>query len=92
MAEVKTNLRMPEELYEHIKQFASKDVRSINAQMIVLLQEAVAARGGAGKPLRGFVERNSSALVSEPAFAKDWDRPEERAAWAYLAEEAPATQ
>ena len=26
-----------------------------------------------------------TALLSEPALAKDWDRPEEDAAWAHLA-------
>ena len=25
-----------------------------------------------------------TALLSEPALAKDWDRPEEDAAWSYL--------
>lgn len=42
--EVKTGLRIPDELYEAIKKIAEKDLRSINAQMVVLLQEAVAAR------------------------------------------------
>ena len=42
--EVKTGLRIPEELYESIKKLSEKDLRSINAQMIILLQEAVAAR------------------------------------------------
>ncbi len=27
---------------------------------------------------------NETALLSEAAFAEDWDRPEEDAAWAYL--------
>lgn len=44
--EVRTNLRIPEELYERIKGLASAEHRSINAQMIVLLQEAAAARQG----------------------------------------------
>ncbi len=43
MAEVRTNLRLPEELYEQIKQLADKELRSINAQMVVLLQSAVVA-------------------------------------------------
>ncbi len=46
MADVKTNLRLPEELYEAIKQLAAKDVRSINAQITVLLKEAVERRAG----------------------------------------------
>ena len=44
MAEVRTNLRLPEELYEQIKQLADKELRSINAQMVILLQSAVAAQ------------------------------------------------
>lgn len=44
MADVKTNLRLPEELYEAIKRLAAKDVRSINAQITVLLKEAVERR------------------------------------------------
>ena len=27
---------------------------------------------------------NETALLSEPALAKDWDRPEEDAAWSHL--------
>ncbi len=44
MADVRTNIRLPEELYEAIKQLAGRDLRSINSQMVVLLQEAVTAR------------------------------------------------
>lgn len=46
MADVRTNLRIPEELYEQIKQLAAKEYRSINAQMIALLQEALDNRQG----------------------------------------------
>jgi len=42
MAEVRTNLRLPEELYSQIKHLAEQELRSINAEMIVLLQAAVA--------------------------------------------------
>jgi hypothetical protein len=42
MADVRTNLRVPEELYEEIKRLAEKELRSINAQMVILLQAAVA--------------------------------------------------
>ncbi len=42
--EVKTGLRIPEDLYEAIKKLSEKDLRSINAEMVILLQEAVAAR------------------------------------------------
>ncbi len=44
MAEIRTNLRLPDELYNTIKQLATKDLRSINAEIVILLQEAVAAR------------------------------------------------
>ena len=46
MGDVKTNLRLPEELYDAIKQLATKEVRSINAQITVLLKEAIERRGG----------------------------------------------
>ncbi len=46
MADVRTNLRIPDELYEQIKQLAAKEYRSINAQMIALLQEALEKRQG----------------------------------------------
>ncbi len=45
MAEVKTNVRLPEELYEEIKKLAERDLRSINAQIQALLREAIEARG-----------------------------------------------
>lgn len=44
MAEVRTNLRLPDEMYEQIKDVAGKDRRSINAQIVVLLQEALEER------------------------------------------------
>jgi len=46
VADVRTNLRIPEELYEQIKHLAAKEYRSINAQMIALLQEALEKRQG----------------------------------------------
>lgn len=42
---VNTNVRgIPDALYEAIKALAEKDMRSVNAELIVLLQEAVAQR------------------------------------------------
>ena len=42
---VSTNIRgIPDDLYEAIKVLAEKDMRSVNAEIIVLLQEAVARR------------------------------------------------
>lgn len=46
MADVKTNLRLSEELYEAIKRLAAKEVRSINSQITVLLKEAIERREG----------------------------------------------
>lgn len=43
MADVRTNLRVPEELYEQIKDLSEKELRSINAQMVVLLQAGLAS-------------------------------------------------
>lgn len=45
MAEVKTNVRLPEELYEAIKRLAEAEFRSINGQIVALLHEAVEQRG-----------------------------------------------
>lgn len=44
MADVKTNVRLPEELYEAIKKLAEHDLRSINAEIQALLREAIEAR------------------------------------------------
>lgn len=37
-------LRLPEELYEEVREAAEADHRSINAEIVVLLKEALAAR------------------------------------------------
>ncbi len=42
MGDVKTNLRLPEELYDAIKRIADEELRSINQQMVALLRQAVA--------------------------------------------------
>jgi hypothetical protein len=52
MGDVRTNLRLPEELYGQIKALAEQDLRSINAQMVALLRDAVAQRP-AVKPTKG---------------------------------------
>jgi predicted transcriptional regulator len=36
---VKTNLRLPDAVYEQIKQLAEREHRSINAQMVIILQK-----------------------------------------------------
>lgn len=43
-SDVKTNLRLPEELYEQIKRLADAELRSINQQMVALLREAIERR------------------------------------------------
>lgn len=43
-AMVSTNLRIPKSLYEQIKDAAENDERSVNAEMIVLLREALYER------------------------------------------------
>jgi len=42
--EVKTQLRLPGDLHEAIKRLAEQELRSLNAQIITLLREAMAAR------------------------------------------------
>lgn len=42
--EAKTNLRLPEELYAKIRALAERERRSINQQMVVMLEEAVETR------------------------------------------------
>jgi hypothetical protein len=49
MGEVKTGLRLPDDLYEAIKRLAEKELRSINAQIVTLLKEAIEAREKARK-------------------------------------------
>lgn len=44
MVEVRTNVRIPEQLYGHVKALAQEDIRSINAEVVILLKEAVARR------------------------------------------------
>ncbi len=51
MEEVRTNLRLPAPLYEQIKRIADKELRSINAQMVVLLSEAVALHPSANEKM-----------------------------------------
>jgi hypothetical protein len=55
MSEVKTNLRLPDELYESIKRLADRELRSINAQMIVLLTRAVKQASPEQQPMEQAV-------------------------------------
>lgn len=42
--EKKFTLRIPDDLHEQLKSIADQDMRSLHSQILVLLQEAVAAR------------------------------------------------
>lgn len=42
--EKKLTIRIPEELHEKLTHLAQKDTRSLNAELIVLLKEAVEQR------------------------------------------------
>jgi hypothetical protein len=43
-ATVAVNVRLPVELHERLVQLAAKEYRSLNRQMLVLMQEALEAR------------------------------------------------
>ena len=45
--EVKTQLRIPGEMHEEIKRLADQDFRSLNAEILALLQEAIERRHAA---------------------------------------------
>lgn len=40
-------LRLPDELHNQVKEHADQDERSLNSELVVLLREAVKARGEA---------------------------------------------
>ncbi len=63
MAEARTNLRLPEELYERIKQLADQERRSYNAQMVVLLEEGFAYRLLTARP---YPQQDRSAAEQKP--------------------------
>lgn len=44
MEEKRITLRLPAELHAEIEELAKSDLRSLNAEIIILLREAVAAR------------------------------------------------
>lgn len=44
MSEKKLTIRIPATLHEQLVQIAQEDVRSLNAEIIVLLQEAIETR------------------------------------------------
>ena len=50
MVDKKYTLRIPEELHSKIGAMAQKERRSLHAQMLVMLQEAIEARQQAQKP------------------------------------------
>jgi hypothetical protein len=42
--EVKTQLRIPAEMHETIRRLADQELRSLNAQILILLREALSRR------------------------------------------------
>ena len=42
--EIKTQLRIPTEMHEAIKRLADQELRSLNAQILILLREALSRR------------------------------------------------
>ncbi len=48
------------------------------------LLEAVELRAGERALVTILDEPDDAALLSQPALAQDWDRPEEDEAWAHL--------
>jgi hypothetical protein len=48
--EVKTQLRIPAEMHEAIKRLADEELRSLNAQILTLLREALSRRRQQVKP------------------------------------------
>lgn len=100
---------IPPALYERIKVKAKLNRRSINNEIITMLEQSVKARTPTEaqalleetRKLRELtanyvltddeinkakrpVQRAETMFLSEPALAKDWDRPEEDEAWAHL--------
>ena len=60
---------------------------TIDEQGTMLLQEAVTLTGPHCALVTILEEEphpNATALLSEPALAEDWNRPEEDAAWSHL--------
>ncbi len=64
MEEKRITLRLPEDVHAAIADLAKQDVRSLNAEILVLLREAVAARLQAAQSAarEGQPNRQSPAL------------------------------
>lgn len=99
---------VPPGLYDLLKKRAQHNRRSLNNEILFLLEESLGMReelaaledapgnyvvtADKQHPLRGmpiiyhepFESVEETAWLSEPALAKDWDRPEEDEAWAHL--------
>ncbi len=54
-------IRFPEPLHEQIKDLARRDLRSLNSEVLALIQEAIDARGPSGR------KDNSSYTYPEPS-------------------------
>jgi antitoxin FitA len=100
---------LPPAIYERIKEQAKVNRRSLNNEIIIMLERGTGIRSQAdlaellenARKLRELTanygltddeinktiqpaQTAETLLLSEPALAKDWDRPEEEAAWAHL--------
>ena len=66
MEEKRITLRLPEEVHAAIAELARQDVRSLNAEILVLLREAVAARLQAAQSAarEGQSNKFSPALIA----------------------------
>jgi hypothetical protein len=58
-ATVAVNVRLPVELHARLVQLAAKEYRSLNRQMLVLMQEALAGRQHQDRPRSNLVSGES---------------------------------
>lgn len=54
MATIRTELRLPEEMHAQIKALAEGEMRSMNAQIVSLLKQALAAQARPAEPEQGL--------------------------------------
>lgn len=77
---------VPPGLYELLKKRAQHNRRSLNNEILILLEESLGVRE---EPSGGVQDANSFYVVRqkrqpETALEKDWGRPEEDLAWEHL--------
>ena len=59
----------------HVRLLEPIQLSSTHRALVTILEDAPASSA------------NETALLSEPALAEDWNRPEEEAAWSHLQQE-----